>query len=108
MQISELSEFLEWMRTQPAYQEMFQTTTSPKELSFAHSLKISEELGELNEQLLGKFWLQRSDKADRFSDEKLALEMVDVIFATLMLAKELNIDMEIAFQHKIEMLKNRF
>lgn len=96
------------MKAQPAYQAMIQTSTSQKELAFAQSLKISEELWELNEQLLGKFWLQRKEKADRFSDEKLAFELADIVLSVGLLAKELDMDLDQALEKKTNLLRKRF
>lgn len=107
MQFSELKAFIQRFKQQASYVEMTKTITTQKEIAFAHSLKIGEELGELNEQLLGKFHHQRKDKSDRFSDEKLGLELADIILSTAMLADELQFDLAKVLNQKMDILKRR-
>lgn len=78
-----------------------------KEWVFAHAVKLSEEVGELAEQLLGAFGYQRSEKQRRFTKEALGSECADVIITTLLLAKTMNIDVEQALQKKIKKIDER-
>lgn len=65
-------------------------------------------MGELNEQLLGKFQGQRIAKKDKISDEKLEKEIADVILATVRLARLLDLDVEKILKEKMEILEKRF
>ncbi len=107
MQFAELKTFIQRFKQQAAYVELTKTIATKKELIFAHSLKISEELGELNEQLLGKFHHQRKDKSDRISDEKLGLELADIVLSTAMLADELDLDLEELLAKKMAILREK-
>jgi len=79
-----------------------------RERVFWHGMKISEEVGELNEQLLGKFDGQRTTKNHKISDWNLENEIADVILATIRLARLLDLDVEKLLKDKIIILKDRF
>jgi len=79
-----------------------------RERVFWHGMKISEEVWELNEQVLWKFGGQRLEKMDRISDEKLENEMADVIISTIRLARMMNLDVNEILNNKMEILKERF
>lgn len=68
--------------------------------------KLIEEIGELSEAILIRDNMQRKYKL-RDSKSKLEEELADVILATLILAKELNIDIEKELKQKIEKIKRR-
>ncbi len=72
------------------------------------SMKLSEEVWELNEQILLHYWYWRKWKNEKYSQENLEWELADVIFSTLMIAESLDIDMNSAMNKKIKLLKNRF
>ncbi len=107
MQFAELKAFIQRFKQQASYVEITKTIATEKEIVFAHSLKIGEELGELNEQLLGKFHHQRKEKADRFSDEKLGLELADIVLSTAMLADELHLDLGELLNQKMAILREK-
>jgi len=67
--------------------------------------KMIEEVGELSEALTTSDSLQRKDKLKKEVD--LAGEIADVLFTTLILAEELNIDVEEALEKKMEKIRNR-
>lgn len=106
MNIKEISDFID--RTLNKWRYPTAGDYSMRERAFAQNLKISEEVGELSEQILWKFWWQRLAKMDKISDEKLATEIADVILATTRLARLLDIDLEKVLKQKIEILKERF
>lgn len=107
MQIAELQAFIKAFKAQPLYQAVLQGVKTEQEMIYAGGLKLSEEIGELNEQLLGKFHCQREDKSDRFSDEKLGLEIADVVLSAAMLADSLGFDLEKFLEQKIAILKEK-
>ena len=107
MQIAELQAFIKAFKAQPLYQGILEGVKTEQELIYADGLKLSEEIGELNEQLLGKFHYQRKDKSDRFSDEKLGLEIADVILSAAMLADSLNFDLEELLKQKMTILREK-
>ncbi len=105
MEVKELSDFIDRTLTKGRYPAL---NYSIRERVFAQTLKISEEVWELSEQISWKFWWQRLDKVDKFSDEKLGDELADVILTTVRLARLLNIDMDKILKQKIEILRERF
>ena len=73
----------------------------------ARTVKLTEELGELcNEVLIGSK-LQRKDKLDHQDKDNLSAEFADVVLCTLLLAKSMNVDIETALENKIEKIKKR-
>jgi NTP pyrophosphatase (non-canonical NTP hydrolase) len=106
MDIKEISEFMD--RTLDMGKYPVSEWYSDRERVFAQWLKISEEVGELNEQVLWKFGWQRIAKKDKISDEKLKNEIADVIIATIRLARLMDLDVEELLKDKIEILKERF
>jgi len=70
------------------------------------SIKVSEELGELHNEVLKLFKSQREEKMNKNS-VNLANELSDVILSSLLLGIELNIDIEKALTDKIDIIKQR-
>ena len=106
MDIKELSKFID--RTLDKWKYPSAEWYSDRERAFAQWLKISEEVGELNEQILWKFGWQRTTKKDKISDEKLENEIADVILATIRLWRLLGLDIEKVLNKKMKILENRF
>lgn len=78
-----------------------------KELLYRH-LKLSEEFGELSNDIMSYLWHQRKDKLDNFNKENLWYEIVDVVIAALIVGKMIDIDLEKSFNEKIEKITKRF
>ncbi len=73
----------------------------------ARTVKLTEELGELCNEVLIESKLQRKDKLDNHNKENLPAEFADVILCTLLLAKSMNVEIEAALEKKIEKIKKR-
>ncbi len=73
----------------------------------AQTIKISEELGELCDEVLSFSNMQRKDKLEKHNDESLAEEFADVLITTLLLAKNMNVDIEKALERKIIKINKR-
>lgn len=84
------------------------TNHDPKIHSLIASIKLSEEVGEFNEQLLWYRWYGRKEKIEKYSQEDMEHEMADIIFSALMLAKSLNIDVNKSLSNKMKKIKERF
>lgn len=74
----------------------------------ARTVKLTEELGELCEEVLAHNSLQRKQKLENHNKENLPEEFADVIITTLLLAKAMNIDIEQAIEKKIEKINKRY
>ena len=75
---------------------------------FARTMKIVEELGELADEILTSMNLQRKSKIAKFSHENVQDEFADVLASLILLAIELDIDIEAVIQKKINFTKKRF
>ena len=73
----------------------------------ARTVKLTEELGELCNEILAHISFQRKQKLDNHK-ENLPEEFADVIITTLLLAKAMNIDIEKALKKKIEKVNKRY
>ena len=101
MEIKEIMKFAE--ESQEKISKYY--SKSKEELIPYHALKIGEELGELLEQVLAHQNIQRKDKA--IDKKQIGEEVADVLLATLILAKSLNLDVESEIKRKIEKNKGR-
>ncbi len=75
---------------------------------FARTMKIVEELGELADEILTSMNLQRKSKIARFSRENVEDEFADVLGSLVLLAIELDIDIEEVIKKKIKFTRERF
>ena len=75
---------------------------------FARTMKIVEELGELADEILTSMNLQRKSKIAKFSHDNVQDEFADVLASLVLLAIELDIDIEAVIQKKINFTKKRF
>ena len=73
----------------------------------AQMVKVTEEVGELANEILASQQLQRHDKLAATEKENLAKEFADVVFCTMILASNFDIDMEKALSEKMETVKQR-
>ena len=75
---------------------------------FARAIKLGEEFGELCQEILFHSALQRKSKMKKFKKENLSEEFADVLISTLLLAQEMNIDIEKALEDKIKKIDKRY
>ncbi len=75
---------------------------------FARTMKIVEELGELSDEILTSMNLQRNSKIAKFSHQNIEDEFADVLGSLILLAHELEIDVEEVIQRKIHFTRERF
>jgi NTP pyrophosphatase (non-canonical NTP hydrolase) len=75
---------------------------------FARTMKMVEELGELADEILTSMNLQRNSKIAAFSRTNVEDEFADVLASLILLANELDIDVEEVIQRKIKFTRKRF
>ena len=75
--------------------------------TLAQAVKLGEEVGELQAEVLGALEYQRSDKAGRYSRDTLGGELADVMVCVALLADTFGIDLARAVASKIEQLEAR-
>mgnify|MGYP001564864256 CR=1 FL=1 len=74
----------------------------------ARTVKLSEELGELCDEVLSFNAMQRKTKLENHDSENLFEEFADVLITTLLLAKSMNVDIEEALKKKIAKINKRY
>ncbi len=75
---------------------------------FARTVKVGEEFGELCQEVLFHANLQGKHKKEKFDKDNLSNEFADVIFTTLLLAQDMNVDIEKAMEDKIKKIEKRY
>jgi NTP pyrophosphatase (non-canonical NTP hydrolase) len=75
---------------------------------FARTMKIVEELGELADEILTSMNLQRNSKIAKFSHQNIEDEFADVFASLILLADEMDIDIELVMKRKIALTRVRF
>lgn len=73
----------------------------------AQAVKLAEEVGELQAEILGHAGYQRASKDQRFTAESLASELADVMICVAILASSHDIDLGKALASKIEKIDTR-
>lgn len=75
--------------------------------SLGRIVKLNEEVGELCEAVMCEMGLQRQIKLDKHKHSHLEDEIGDVIITTLLLAKELNVDVTKSINNKMKKINKR-
>jgi NTP pyrophosphatase (non-canonical NTP hydrolase) len=75
---------------------------------FARTMKIVEELGELADEILTSMNLQRNSKIKAFSRQNIEDEFADVFASLILLANEMDLDLEKVIKRKLEFTRDRF
>ncbi|MFH0961210.1 MAG: MazG nucleotide pyrophosphohydrolase domain-containing protein [archaeon] len=101
MEISEISKFAKIQNAH--FREKWPELKDETRLALAQAVKLSEEAGELAEQVLKAQGFQRKEK----TGGSVAEEIADVIFATALIADSCGVDLEDALGKKLEKLYGR-
>ena len=102
----EMEELLEFIKTEHNRLMKFYNFQDKTQITYPMTLKVMEEVGELSQAILHTNSLQRKEKLEK-KDIKLGEEFADVLFTTLLLAENFNIDIKSELKNKIEIIKNR-
>ena len=106
MEFKELLEFIDAQdkRITEAFSGKLSTR---QETVLARTVKLTEELGELCEEVLSFNGYQRQEKLDAYDKKNLSHEFADVIITTLLLAKSMDVDIRSALAEKIKKINER-
>ncbi|MFH0712793.1 MAG: MazG nucleotide pyrophosphohydrolase domain-containing protein [Candidatus Jorgensenbacteria bacterium] len=74
----------------------------------ARTVKLTEELGELCDEVLTYSSLQRDEKLKNHDKDNLLEEFADVVITTLLLAEVMNVNIEKALKRKIDKINKRY
>ena len=82
----------------------FKSLTKREKDILARTVKLSEEVGELSNEILSSLSLQRKSKLDKFDVKNLYEEFADIILATISLANATKVDIDRAVDAKMKKL----
>jgi NTP pyrophosphatase (non-canonical NTP hydrolase) len=74
----------------------------------ARAVKVSEEVGELCNEVLVFNSLQRKQKLESSDTENLPEEFADVLITVLLLARAMDVDVQAALEKKIKNINLRY
>lgn len=101
-----MEDFQKFIDEQDAFfRSLKNTSETERERILSRTIKISEELGELCDEVLASLGQQRSGKMDGRNKEDLGDEFADVIITTFLLAKAMDVDVMEALGRKTEKIK---
>ena len=80
----------------------FHSLTKKEKDILARTVKLSEEVGELSNDILAILSLQRESKLQKFNKKNLYEEFADVILSTIILANALKVDISRATKDKMK------
>jgi NTP pyrophosphatase (non-canonical NTP hydrolase) len=102
----ELSEILEFIDQEDArLSKLYANHCDKEKRILARTVKLSEEFGELCEEILTHNGLQRKQKLENHDKENLPEEFADVLITTLLVAKAMNVDIAKALEKKIDKIR---
>jgi NTP pyrophosphatase (non-canonical NTP hydrolase) len=88
-------------------QQTYKTGRDFEKSVLGRTVKISEEVGELCNEVLAFLSLQRKEKMEHH-ESKLEEEIADVLITTLLLAERMGVDVEKALTEKIKKIHERY
>lgn len=80
----------------------FSTLTKREKDILAKTVKLSEEVGEVANDILSVMSLQRKSKLDAFDKRNLYAEFADILISTTALANALGVDLDRAVKDKLQ------
>lgn len=80
----------------------FVTLTKKEKDILTKTVKLSEEVGELSNEILATLSLQRKSKLKKFDKQNMYEEFADVILTVAALANTTGVDLSRAVQHKLD------
>jgi NTP pyrophosphatase (non-canonical NTP hydrolase) len=109
MSLRDLAQFAEGQARRIAANIGLDPTARDGHVSFAlaQTVKLGEEVGELQAEVLGALEYQRKEKAARYSRDTLGSELADVMVCVALLADTFGVDLARAVGSKLEELEAR-
>ncbi|MFH0905109.1 MAG: MazG nucleotide pyrophosphohydrolase domain-containing protein [bacterium] len=102
-------ELLNWVALEDQrVRERFGNYPDEEKRILARTVKLSEELGELCDEVLSFNSMQRQEKLDTNEADNLSAEFADVLITTLLLARVMGVDIPVALERKIEKINKRY
>lgn len=107
MELKKLLEFIE-LENKRLIAKFGKNTSTQQERILTRTVKLTEELGELCNEILATNGDQRQEKLDKHDEDSLPNEFADVIITTLLLAKSMDVNVKEALTKKIEKINKRY
>jgi NTP pyrophosphatase (non-canonical NTP hydrolase) len=82
-------------------------STTDREKILSRTVKVSEEFGELCDEILSSMGGQRESKTLGKDADSLSEEFADTVITVFLLGKSLGIDIPLALSKKIEKIKSK-
>jgi NTP pyrophosphatase (non-canonical NTP hydrolase) len=103
-----LENFIQFIDEQDViFRKAKDTNQTDRERTFARTIKMAEEFGELCSEVLASVGDQRKEKLAEHSEQSLRDEFADVLITTFLVAKSMNVDVMSALDHKIQKIRMR-
>lgn len=106
MQLKDLIKFIK--KEDKRLREHYGNYKDEEKRILARTVKLTEELGELCDEVLSYNSMQRKDKLDNHDANNLSDEFADVLITTLLLAEVMEVDIEKALKQKIKKIDKRY
>ena len=106
MTLDELNAFIE--ERDALYRASLEGKVSDRERVLARAVKLMEEVGELSDEVLGSLGLQRQEKLEKHTKEKIGEEAADVIITAFLLVKSLDVNLSDALEKKMAVIRERW
>jgi len=107
MDLKDLLEFID-LEDQRLIERFGENSPTQQERILTRTVKLTEELGELCNEVLASNNDQRKEKLDNHNRDNLSEEFADIIITTLLLAKAMNVDIKEALITKIKKINKRY
>lgn len=101
-------ELHEWIRMQSERLERHFPSATQREEILARLAKLTEECGELADEVLAFDGHQRKEKLANKEVDTLGKEFADVIITALLLAEKMGVDVAASLQKKVTLINERF
>lgn len=88
--------------------KLFNTTGNTEKRILSQMVKLSEEVGELAEQVLANSSVQRKGKKNTLNRAELEYEFADVLLVTILLADLMGVDIGKSLLGKIDKINKRY
>lgn len=102
-----LKSLQEKIKLQTETRPKFKLYTPEEKAILTKTVKLSEEVGELCNDILGILRLQRKAKLEKFDRRNMYQEFADVIITTIQLASIAGVDIERAVHDKLKKIEER-
>jgi NTP pyrophosphatase (non-canonical NTP hydrolase) len=104
----EINDLLEFTKVENERLKKYYGLTDGAIVNLAWTVKLSEELGELCNEVLAHNGLQRKHKIETFDPNNIDDEFADVIITTLLLAEQMGVDIKNALDNKVKKINKRY